>query len=533
MMLMKSFVFFLAYAAGGLSDYTENPGTDAEYWLKNGKLKIAEKLKIKLNTNKAKNLIIFMGDGMSPTTLMAARIYQGQLKNKTGKNENLSFEKFPYTGLIKSYCVDNIVADSSCTATAYLGGVRGNSRTVGVSGHVTFNDCPASTIASNQVDSIMQWAQWAGKATGIVTNTRVTHASPAGAYAHTCNRDWESDRSKMMSANLTDVEQCEDIGRQMVTRDPGRNFKVIMGGGRNKLMRKKTNSSGERNDEDLLDKWMADKQERFHGKTAKYITTRKELLTTDMSKTDFLLGLFHDDLLDYRLKADATKQPTLAEMTSKAIELLETEKDGFVLFVEGGLIDIANHGGLAKIALDETLELSKAVAAAVKLTREDDTLIVVTSDHAHVLTMSGYSKWGTDILGLSEKVDDDKKPYTTLAYASGPRTNTNSWQCHRANYTHVDFGDVDYIYSSMVPLRHGTHSGDDTIVFARGPWAHLFTGHYEQTMIPLAMAMAAGISTDPLSNELAYSLGISIFSVQHFTTTLVLLFLSIAVQMLR
>ncbi|XP_050431792.1 membrane-bound alkaline phosphatase-like [Adelges cooleyi] len=485
--------------------------SDAKYWVEAGKKNVAEKSKLALRTNTAKNLIMFLGDGMSLTTLTAARIYKGQLINYTGESDNLSFEHFPFTGIAKTYCVDMQVADSACTATAYLAGVKNNLGTIGVSSKVKQYDCPASVIDDNP-DSIMKWAQWAGKATGIVTTTRVTHASPAGAFAHTANRDWESDADMLKHQNITNITQCEDIAKQLVTRDPGRNFKVIMGGGRNKFLLK-NGKTAERSDVDLVVQWKEDKKERFENENAVYMTNREELMTTDTSNVDHLLGLFHDDHLDFRLKSDVVKQPTLQEMTSKAIQVLQREKNGFVLFVEGGLIDKGHHATYAKIALDETVELSKAVTAAVKLTSEDDTLIVVTSDHAHTMSMAGYPARGSNILGTSGSLAKDNMPYTTLSYANGPQSNNEPTDCRRMNMTNVDFDNVDLRYPKLVPLKDETHGGDDVMVFARGPWAHLFTGNYEQNTIPLAMAMAAGISTDPPQN--------SAFSLNHHSNSVV------------
>lgn len=147
--------------------------------------------------------------------------------------------------------------------------------------------------------------------------------------------------------------------------------------------------------------------------------------------------------MDYRLKSNESLQPTLEEMTKKAIEVLQKEPKGFVLFVEGGLIDTAHHSTKAKLALDETVEFSKAVESALHLTQEDDTLIVVTSDHAHTMTMAGYPKRGENILGTSNKLAIDNKPYTTLSYANGPKltyTNTPNGTCDRINITNDDFG---------------------------------------------------------------------------------------------
>lgn len=119
------------------------------------------------------------------------------------------------------------MADSACSATAYLCGVKTNKGTIGVTSKVNLWDCSVSGLEENRPTSIMQWAQLAGKATGIVTTTRVTHASPAGAYAHTPHRDWESDaevpEEVKVKANIT---QCYDIAQQLVSSDPGRNFKV-------------------------------------------------------------------------------------------------------------------------------------------------------------------------------------------------------------------------------------------------------------------------------------------------------------------
>lgn len=119
--------------------------------------------------------------------------------------------------------------DSACTATAYLCGVKSNKATVGVTSKVPVSDCPASVPEDRRPTSIMQWAQWAGKATGIVTTTRVTHASPAGAFAHTAHRDWESDADLKGAERQTNITQCKDIAKQLVENDPGRNFRVCVG----------------------------------------------------------------------------------------------------------------------------------------------------------------------------------------------------------------------------------------------------------------------------------------------------------------
>ena len=107
----------------------------------------------------------------------------------------LIFESFPQLALVRTYCADHTVADSACSATAYLGGVKGNKDTVGVRAGVEHEDCQAGLAEEQEVSSLLSWAQQEGKLTGVVTTDRLTGASPAGTFAHTASRDWESDQA--------------------------------------------------------------------------------------------------------------------------------------------------------------------------------------------------------------------------------------------------------------------------------------------------------------------------------------------------
>ncbi|XP_015365231.1 PREDICTED: membrane-bound alkaline phosphatase-like [Diuraphis noxia] len=409
--------------AADAKEYTEQ---DKQYWIKNGKEKVTEKVKYVNKRGVAKNIIMFLGDGMSLTTLTASRIYKGQMEKRSGENEYLSFEKFPFVGMSKTYCVDKQVADSACTATAYLSGVKTNYETIGISASVKLNDCPGSMAPENRTDSIADWSIAAGKAVGLVTTTRVTHASPAGVFAHSANRNWESDADLAKAANLTDVTHCEDIAKQLITRSPGIDIKVSIC------------QCGYSNIDALILIFQKTSCIRFGKDKSAYVENKEQLLNVDPSKTDYLLGLFESMHMKYHLKADASKQPTLEEMTKKAIEILQKEENGFFLFVEGGLIDAGHHQTTARLALDETVELSKAVQQAVDMTSEDDTLIVVTSDHSHTMTMAGYPVRGNDILDLSGSLGSDKLPYTTLSYANGPENLQPDVNCARQDLSKVD-----------------------------------------------------------------------------------------------
>jgi len=106
------------------------------------------------------------------------------------------------------------------------------------------------------------------------------------------------------------------------------------------------------------------------------------------------MGLFEGSHMKYRLETIADqsvdKEPTLPEMVDIAIDILKKNENGFFLFVEGGKIDLAHHDNRARIAVDETAEFSKAIALARNKLSEDDTLIVVSSDHSHVMSFAGY-----------------------------------------------------------------------------------------------------------------------------------------------
>uniref|UniRef100_A0A8D8UST0 alkaline phosphatase n=1 Tax=Cacopsylla melanoneura TaxID=428564 RepID=A0A8D8UST0_9HEMI len=478
---------------------------DPNYWQRVGLNELKYKLNKPLIKGEAKNVILFMGDGMSLTTITSSRIYKGQSKDRLktearGEQAHLAFENFPFTGLAKTYCVDQQTADSACSATAYLTGVKTNLGTIGVSSKITRKNCEGMKNPEYFTTSILKWAQDFGKLTGIITTTRVTHASPAGTYAHTTERDWECDADIKKDPNRLG-QGCKDIATQLVKDEPGRRIRVIFGGGRNKFLPESSKDDegypGQRTDGvDLIKEWLLDKTNKT--RKAKYIHTRGQLMDLDPNNTDYVLGLFSSDNFNYNLEKPDT-QPTLAEMTRAAINILSQEKKGYFLFIEGGLIDIAHHNNTAAFALDETVEMSKAVEVAVNMTREKDTLIVVTADHAHTMTMSGYSRRNHNILGNSDQKDQNGQSYPTLSYANGPGArapviNESTGQCQLTNpTTEEEFGNATYHYPALVPLVDETHGGDDVMVFARGPWSHLFTGSYEQNFIPIAMGFASRV----------------------------------------
>ncbi|XP_022916361.2 alkaline phosphatase-like [Onthophagus taurus] len=465
----------------------------SEYWKNQAQSFLDMKYSTKINTNHAKNIIFFLGDGMSIPTLKAARIYYGQQILKAEKEEApLYFEQFPYSGLSRTYCINTQVPDSACTATAYLCGVKANYDTAGVTGSVDLGNCTASLDEKNRIDSIARWFQLDGKKSGLVTTARVTHATPSAIYAHTAHRNWECDVPEYIEETEPMPEDCQDIAVQLIQSETGKNLNVIMGGGRQMFFPETEtgpeDDAGKRKDgKNLINEWLEQKEKDGFNETSKYIWNKSELKSLP-DDTDYVLGLFESSHCAYHLDAN-DEDPSLEEMTEAAINILKKDDKGFFLLVEGGRIDHAHHNNLARKALDETVEFAKAIQKAKEITDEEDTLIVVTADHAHVFTVNGYPSRGNNIFGIADTADDNKG-YTTLSYANGPGYRGYG-EDGRPEYTEEELSGKDAHFPAMVPLDSETHGGDDVAIFATGPWAHLFTGSVEQNYIPHAMAFAA------------------------------------------
>ncbi|KAH8271213.1 hypothetical protein KR018_001446, partial [Drosophila ironensis] len=462
----------------------------AEYWEAMATETLEKQLDSKslINTQMARNVMLFIGDGMSIPTITAGRVYLG------GEEKQFAFEQFPYVGLSKTYCANMQVADSACTATAYLGGVKANYGTVGVSAAVQVKDCQAQADPLNHVASIAAWAQKQGMATGFVTTTSVTHASPAGVYAHIANRNWENDAEVL--ADNGDPNVCPDAAAQLINSPVGQKLNVILGGGReNFLPQQMIDSSGapgrRMDGRNLIQEW-----KNQHTNSAHYVENRKQLLSLS-NRTSRVLGLFAPYHMPYHLDANPEEQPTLQEMVKVAMDVLDRQSAGrgYFLFVEGGRIDHGHHDTLALRAIDETAEFGKAVGLARSLTSLDDTLIVVSSDHSHTMSLAGYSSRKNDIFGINDgQLAADDLPYATLSYANGPGYDSNysreKGAVKRKNLRHINMKNKDFMFPSAVPLASETHGGDDVAVFASGPYAHLFSGVYEQHFIPHALGYA-------------------------------------------
>ncbi|GBP86177.1 Membrane-bound alkaline phosphatase [Eumeta japonica] len=304
-----------------------------------------------------------------------------------------------------------------------------------------------------------------------------------------CAIEYQSESADLFRSSSQRVE-----GLPLLLLPAGPFHWVILGGGRrnfrNETVTDEENSRGRRHDgRDLIQEWQEERRRRNENHA--YVWNRQGLLSVPLDDTDYLLGLFESNHMQYHLQADSETEPTLAELTEVAIRMLSKNPEGFFLFVEGGRIDHAHHDNFARMALDETVEFSKAVQRAAELLSEEDSLLVVTADHSHVMSINGYSRRGRDILGLSDDRDEHGVPFMTLSYTNGPGFRSHTATGSRPDLTGEDLTHEEWRSHVDVPLDSETHGGDDVAVFARGPHHHLFTGLYEQSQLPHLMAYAS------------------------------------------
>lgn len=472
---------------------------------------------------KAKNVILFVGDGMGISTVTAARILAGQKMGKMGEEHNLSFDNFPFSGFAKTYNVDGQTPDSAGTMTAMMSGVKTDVGVIGVAEGIERGDC--GSVSGNELVTALELAEIAGKSTGVISTARITHATPAATYAKSADRNWE-DISDIPADEA--AKGCEDIASQLVNFEQNLEarftgvdvdgIEVVMGGGRRHFLPKDAahNSAdavsaveGDRTDgRNLTNEW----------KTAypngQYVIDQAGFNAINANATERVFGLFNESHMQYEAdrQNDVAGEPSLSQMTGKAIDILDNNEKGFFLMVESGRIDHGHHAGNAYNALEDTVEFAKAVQAAVDATDPEETLIIVTADHSHVFTIAGYPKRGNPILGKvvgvgsdSPSLAADGMPYTTLGYTNGlgfkdlgEETDADEGYNHGLNNDRQDLTNVNtqapgFHQEALVPMGSETHAGEDVGIYATGPGSHLVRGTNEQNIIYHVINYAAGL----------------------------------------
>lgn len=478
-----------------LSSNASNPAPKTgDYWYDGAQDTLAQRKAVKPNKSQAKNVILFVADGMDPTTVTAARIYDGQSRGEEGEENLLSFERFPYLAMSKTYNTDLQTPDSAGTMTAMATGYKTKGGIISLDNTAERSDCASSLNA--HAPTIVELAERVGMATGVVSTARLTHATPAATYAHSPDRNWENDTQLPEGAFEMG---CRDIASQLIDFEYGDGVDIALGGGRSNFLPtdfkdpEDEDKFGMRKDgRNLAAEWMTKSDSHV------FIWDEKQFDNIDPSTDPKILGLFERSHMEYELDRpeDDNGEPSLEKMTRKAIDILSRKENGYVLVIEAGRVDHAHHGGNAARALRDAQEFSQAIAVAHAMTNEDDTLIIATADHGHTLSFAGYPAKGNDILGLAAQRNDDGeleplkgldgKPYTTLAYANGPGSvfSKNADLTNgRPELTTHDVEDHDFLQPALVPSYSESHGGQDVTIYASGPGAYLFSGVVEQNYI--------------------------------------------------
>ena len=448
---------------------------------------------------RAKNVILFVGDGLSlPVRDMARILSKGMKQGKY--NDLLEMEKLTNTAVVTTSGYDSLVTDSANAASAFATGHKSVVNAMGV-----YESSDKDPQAHPSVENIVELVKRTrGMATGLVTTSNITDATPAAMVAHTRRR----------------AEQ-NFIAQTML--DPERMPEVILGGGSRHYLPKSTPGSKRTDERNLVDE--------FKAKGYAFAGDRAEMKNV---ASDRILGLFQLDNLNVYLDREMLKnaktlgsftdQPNLMEMTEKAIDLLSRNPNGFFLMVEGACIDKQLHAMDWQRAVYDTIEFDKAVGIGRKFAaKNNDTLIIVVADHSHGASITGTyhekdGKTGREAVrtyaaaGFPTFEDKDGDGFpdnpdaeVTLAvhFANHPD--------YRANYRLKPVPESPTImndkkavanpnskgeaYPGNIPANESSevHSADSVLLNAGGPGEDFFRGVIDNTDVFYGMVRALGI----------------------------------------
>jgi len=309
-----------------------------------------------------KNVILMIGDGMGPQSVGLAIYYHRFMK---GMDKRLNMERLMAagnTGYCLTYQYGTVVTDSASAATALASGVKTRDAIIGKD----HNGRPMKTI--------LDIARELGKSTGLISDTRLTHATPAAFYAHVIHRDMENEiaaqwveRADMSIAFSGGAQHFIPAGMKVEEHPDLRGIDRKAGWG----------ASRRKDNRDLIGE--------AKRKGYAFVANDQQLAKVEAQNTQKVLGLFSasgfPSAID-RQPHHQTGVPTLSQLTAKALEILRKNPQGFFLMVEGGQIDWAAHGNDVASVLHEVLEFDRAIGVAMAFAESNpETLIVVTADH--------------------------------------------------------------------------------------------------------------------------------------------------------
>nr|CDS27094.1 alkaline phosphatase [Hymenolepis microstoma] len=487
-------ILLTLHFTNAISEKDKEPANKDEilssFWERLARKKINETYKYyKKPAKPAKNVILFLGDGMGMPTITAARFFKAEMEGRIGAaNPLLGFEDWPFHTLCRTFNLYTEVTDSASSATAYLGGTKTITGMLGLTGDVRPKECRLYK-EEEMIESVLEAAIRAGKATGLVSTARITHASPAGAYAHIAYRRWESD-SNMMTDCQPRPGRPKDIARKLLEDHP--DIKVMIGGGSEMFYPKQ--GKGIRNDGRNLAKEWLQRMQRL-GRRAKFVNDSREFVKTRFDDVDYLLGLLAPSHMDFEVDRKPG-EASIVNMTTTAIEILSRQPNGFFLFVEGARIDHAHHGNLGKQvkSLIDMLAFEEAIREGVKMVNLEETLVILTADHSHSFHLVGEPSRLSSLLALDESYGPrtlDNKGMIPLLYSSGSAAKVNTT---RDNFASPNFnaqlGNSDFKLPAFIPLNSSTHGGEDVGVYATGLFSQLFHSTVDNTFIAQSMKYA-------------------------------------------
>ncbi len=448
--------------------------------------------------NKPTNVIMFVMDGSSNNAVTLSRWYKG---------ESLAMDEI-LTGAVRTYSAESAITDSAPAATALATGHKSNAKLVGVLPSVV-NTPGLAQIAKEDafrpVANILEGAKQQGKATGLIATSEIQHATPAGFSAH-----------------VTDRRQFDDIAEQQVYQ----NIDVVLGGGFESLV-PGTSKNARQDGENLVDV--------LKEKNYDIVKTRNELFKSTSSK---IWGSFAPSALAYDFDRASTKssEPTLSEMTSKAINTLKKDENGFFLFVEGSKVDWAAHTNDTVGIISEILSFDSAVKEAIDFSKIDgNTMVIAVTDHGNSgISMGNVNTTSTYFsIPVSAYINPLKKAKMTIEGALSQLKKDQSNIVEVAALYGLDdlsktelatLKSAEDLGKEMVKMlanranigyTTGGHTGEDVFLYSYGP--SKITGLVENTDVAHSMAQFMGFDLNKLTEDL-YIPATKAFTEKGFTT---------------
>ena len=378
-------------------------------------------------------IILFIGEGLAPGRLAATRLYVG------GADARLTFDSMNHLALLINYSKDFAVPDRAAAATTLATGVRVNNRAISVDGD------------GKPLTSIVELARGRGRATGLVTNAKLTDATSAAFYAHPA-----------------DPNDVDSVAREFVE---GGKIDIAMGGGVTSFLPE--TKGGERQDgRDLL---LELRRNGFD-----IVRTRAELEAIPAWRRPKLFGAFSSAELAFANQLEErSEQPSLADMVRRAIELLQYNAGGYLLLVDAGLMRKAAQDNNGERTLGETAELDRAVAVARRYAGQRSTIIVCGDVAIGGMSLSGFpfrKDSGIALLGLNSAGE----PWIT--WASGPN-GAKSYGAAKVPGTINAHPEAEPLEPAAFYAKSALNTLDDVIAFGCGPGTEALTGSVENTTI--------------------------------------------------